>query len=215
VLVEDGAGWTRLEAGRRHEGTLAAEKIACATRRSGPRHDAASLGDAEGQHGDEEGGAGEAAQRQGGLVTVKPVAQGGHRGTGTKHVDGTGARRRVAARSCLMLSEACRGSARPRDAAQNRGTIGDGGRHRTRTRRHRRNALRPASRRLGWGLVERRWSSRTSVLGRCGRDGEGGTGGVGAHRSAALATNEEKGAQARLGVDSISGSRGHTKGPAR
>jgi hypothetical protein len=109
VLAEDGAGWTRLEAGRRHEGTLAAETTACTTWRSGPRHDAVSLGDAEGQHGDEEGGAGEAAQRQGGLVTVKPVARGGHRGTGTRRADGTRARRRVVARSCLMLSEACGG----------------------------------------------------------------------------------------------------------
>jgi hypothetical protein len=79
VLAEDGAGQTRLEAGRRHEGTLAAEKTACAMRRSGPRLNATSLGDAEGQHDDEEGGAGEAAQRQGGLVRVKPVARGGHR----------------------------------------------------------------------------------------------------------------------------------------
>jgi hypothetical protein len=78
VLAEDGAGRTRLEAGRRHEGTLAAEKTA------------ASLRDAEGQHDDEEGGAGEAAQRQGDLVRVKPAARGGHRGAGVRHADGTG-----------------------------------------------------------------------------------------------------------------------------
>jgi hypothetical protein len=35
-----------------------AKKTACVTRRSGPRLDVASLGDAEGQHDDEEGGAG-------------------------------------------------------------------------------------------------------------------------------------------------------------
>jgi hypothetical protein len=61
VLVEDGAGWTRPEAGRRHGGALAAKKIAHAARRSRPWLDTASLRDAEGQHGDEEGGAGEAA----------------------------------------------------------------------------------------------------------------------------------------------------------
>jgi hypothetical protein len=43
------------------------------------------------------------------------------------------------------------------------GAIGDSGRHRTRTRRH--NTLGPASRQLGWGLAERRWSSRTDGLG--------------------------------------------------
>jgi hypothetical protein len=32
-------------------------------------------------------------------------------------------------------------------------------------RRRRHNALGPASRRLGWGLAERRWSSRTNGLG--------------------------------------------------
>jgi hypothetical protein len=32
-------------------------------------------------------------------------------------------------------------------------------------RRHRHNALGPASRQLGWGLAERRWSSRTNGLG--------------------------------------------------
>jgi hypothetical protein len=32
-------------------------------------------------------------------------------------------------------------------------------------RRRRHNALGPASRRLGWGLAERRWSSRTDGLG--------------------------------------------------
>jgi hypothetical protein len=50
--------------------------------------------------------------------------------------------------------------------------------------RQRRNALRPTSRRLGWGLAERRWSSTTNGLGRRARDGEGGPGGVGARRSA-------------------------------
>jgi hypothetical protein len=179
-----------LEAGRRHEGTLAAEKTACTTRRSGPWLDAALLGDAEGQHGDEEGGAGEVAQRQGGLVRVKPAARGGHQGAGARRADGTGARRRVTAWSCPMLSEACGGSARHRDAARNIGAIGDGGRHRTRTRRRRRNGLGPVSRRLGWGLAEWHWSSRTGGLGWRARDGEGGAGGVGARRSVALATNE-------------------------
>jgi hypothetical protein len=42
-------------------------------------------------------------------VTVKPAARGGHRGTGVRRVDGTGERRRVVARSCVMLSEACGG----------------------------------------------------------------------------------------------------------
>jgi hypothetical protein len=42
-------------------------------------------------------------------VTVKPAARGGHRGAGVRSADGTGARRRVIARSCLMLSEACGG----------------------------------------------------------------------------------------------------------
>jgi hypothetical protein len=91
VLAEDGAGRTRLEVGRRHEGILTAEKTACATQHSGPRLDATSLGDAEGQHGDEEGGAGEAAQWQGGLVTVKPATPGGHRGAGARRTDGTDA----------------------------------------------------------------------------------------------------------------------------
>jgi hypothetical protein len=50
-----------------------------------------------------------AAQRQGGLVTVKSAARGGHRGAGVRHANGTGARRRVTTRSCPMLSEACGG----------------------------------------------------------------------------------------------------------
>jgi hypothetical protein len=45
-------------------------------------------------------------------------------------------------------------------------------------RRRRRNVLGPASRRLGWGLAERHWSSRTDGLGRRAQDGEGGTGGA-------------------------------------
>jgi hypothetical protein len=42
-------------------------------------------------------------------VTVKPVARGGHWGASVRCADGTGARRRVAAWSCLMLSEVCGG----------------------------------------------------------------------------------------------------------
>jgi hypothetical protein len=169
VLAKDGAGRTRLEAGRQHEGTLAVEKTACATWRSRPRLDATSLGDAEGQHGDEESGVGEAAQRQGGLVTVKPVARGGYRGAGARRADGTRARRRVTAQSCPMLSEACGGlSSAPGCSTEQR-------RDRRRwvapnadaeVQRQRCNALGPALRRLGWGLVERCWSSRTSGLGR-------------------------------------------------
>jgi hypothetical protein len=42
-------------------------------------------------------------------VTVKPAARGGHRGAGVRSTNGTGARWRVIALSCLMLSEACGG----------------------------------------------------------------------------------------------------------
>jgi hypothetical protein len=162
VLAKDGARRTQLEAGRRHEGTLTVEKTACATQRFGPRLNAASLGDAEGQHGDEEGGAGEAAQPQGGLVMVKPAARGGHRGVarGAQMAPGHDRRRWVAPDTNVEA------------------------------RRRWRNALGPALRRLGWGLVEQCWSSRTGGLGRRARDGEGGAGGVGARRSVALATNE-------------------------
>jgi hypothetical protein len=79
------------------------------------------------------------------------------------------------------------GLAQRRDAARNRGAIGDGGvapNTDAEAWRQRRNALRPTSRRLGWGLAERRWSSTTNGLGRRARDGEGGPGGVGARRSA-------------------------------
>jgi hypothetical protein len=65
------------------------------------------------------------------------------------------------------------GLARRRDAAQNIGAIGDGGRHQTRTRRRRRNMLGPAS----------VWSSRRWKRGRREedgpRDGEAGVGGRG------------------------------------
>jgi hypothetical protein len=40
---------------------------------------------------------------------VKPAVRGGHRGAGVRSADGTGARRRVVAQSCLLLSEACGG----------------------------------------------------------------------------------------------------------
>jgi hypothetical protein len=110
-------GRTRLEAGRRHEGTLAAKKPACATRRClrMPRDS----------------------------TSMRRVVRGSNSMAG-------------------RLGEGETGFSRWTPGA---GAIGDGGRHRTRTRRRRHNALGPASRRLGWGLAERCWSSRTGDLG--------------------------------------------------
>jgi hypothetical protein len=116
-------------------------------------------------------------------VTVKPAARGGHRGAGVTSADGTGAQRRVVARSCLMLSEACGGLSsapgcitehrrdRRRWAAPNRGAMRNG-------------KVRSGGRRMGReageggrGMGGHRRVARSSGLADVAlADGDGGTG---------------------------------------
>jgi hypothetical protein len=94
-------------------------------------------------------------------VTVKLVARGGHRGAGVRSVDGTEARRRVVARSCLMLSEACGGlSSAPGCSTEQRRDRRRWAAPDAEAWRRRRNVLGPASMRSS-----RRWKRGRFVAG--------------------------------------------------
>jgi hypothetical protein len=192
VLAEDGAGRTRLEEGRRHEGTLAVEKTERDTAfQTTARHDVAR-------------GCRGTARRRGGWCggsssTVGRLGEGETGGSRWSPEHWREARRwhRGATESrSTVLSDAQRGvlglSSTPGCSTEQRRDRGQWAAPNAdaEARRRWRNALGPASRQLGWGLAERRWSSRTGGLGRRARDGKGGAGGIGARRSAALATNE-------------------------
>jgi hypothetical protein len=123
-------GRTRLEVGRRHEGTLAAKKPVCPTRRCSrmPRDSTTTRRVVRGSSSM----AGRLGEGETGGSRWTP-------GAGAKHADGTGRWR-----------DRGRWAAPDADAD---------------ARRRRHNVLGPASRRLGWGLAERCWSSRTDGLG--------------------------------------------------
>jgi hypothetical protein len=192
VLAEDGAGRTRLEEGRRHEGTLAAEK----TERDTAFRTTARRGVARGCRG--------TARRRGGWCggsssTVGRLGEGETGGSkwSPEHWREAHIWHRGATESrSMVLSDAQRGvrglSSAPGCSTEQRRDRGQWAAPNAdaEARKRWRNALGPASRRLGWGLAERRWSSRTGGLGQRALDGKGGAGGIGACRSAALATNE-------------------------
>jgi hypothetical protein len=148
-------------------------------------------------------------------VTVKPAARGGHRGAGVRRVDGTGARQRVAARSCPMLSEACGGLSSAPGCSMKQ-------------RRDRRRWAAPDSdaeaavQRAQTG-VEAAWMglSGAALESKDRRFGAARSGWRGRRRwrrssSVGGSSNQRvEGAQAWLGVGSSSDSRGRTEGAAR